>query len=95
MPKQKIARERRRTAEMVDASETRGLDLDAGDAIHAQRLVAKKGARGLVTASLEACRERDGVLDGKGRSLREVGQHGMGGIAKKRHAPVCPAGQRP
>ena len=79
---------------MVDAAETRGLGLDTGGAIHAQRLVARKGARRIATASLEACRERDGVLDGESSALGEIGQNGMGGIAEKRHAPVRPAGQR-
>ena len=78
---------------MVDASETRGLGLDAGGAIYAQRLVARKGTHRIATASLEACRERDGVLDGKSSALGEIGLHGVGCIAEKRHAPVRPARQ--
>ena len=78
---------------MVDAAETRRLGLDAGGAAHAKRLVERKGDRRVAAASLEACRERDGVFDGERRALREIGQHGMGGIAEERHAPVRPAVQ--
>ena len=62
----------------------------ARGALFARRLIAWKGGQGVALELFETRGERHSVLDGKGCSLREIGENGMGGIAKERDPAARP-----
>ncbi len=68
--------------------------LDAGNACPAQCLEMGKSEEIVAPGRLEARRERRGILDGQGRPLGEIRQHGMRRIAEKGDTPLGPALER-
>jgi hypothetical protein len=48
------------------------------------RFIEWKGTGSVAVSLLQALRQRDSILDCKGGALREIGQHGMSGVAEKR-----------
>src|SRR5262245_15942118 len=88
------AQKRPRSAQLIDDPVAAGGALGARRAPPSLPLVATHGAGGIVAGVRQPLREHRRVLDRHGRTLGEIGQHGVGRIPQQCDGALAPTGKR-
>src|SRR5499426_1120371 len=88
------AQKRPRSAQLIDYPVAAGGALGPRAARAPLPLVAAHGADGIVAGLRQPLREHRRVLDRHGRTLGEIGQHGVGRIPQQCDGALAPTGKR-